>query len=77
MDAQLHPRLDPEVVSSLDDEYSVTCVATEVAWYSPCVMWIRDGDIVRSDGGILEWVLGWVYGKGFIWIEFWNGLVMG
>ena len=32
LDAQLHPGLDPEVGSSLADEYSVTRVATEVAW---------------------------------------------
>ena len=31
LDARLHPGLDPEVGSSLDDEYSVTCVATGVA----------------------------------------------
>ena len=38
LDARLHPGLDPEVGTSLDDEYSVTRVATEVTWYSPCVM---------------------------------------
>ena len=56
--------------SSLDDEYSVTCVATKVAWYIPCVIWSRGGASGRSDGGRLEWVVGWVYGRGFVGIEF-------
>ena len=51
--------------SSLDDEYSVTCVATKVAWYIPCVIWSRGGASVRSDGGCKVWVIGWMYGRGF------------
>ena len=70
LDAQLHPGLEPEVGYSLDDKYSVTCVATEVAWYSPCVMWSRGGASGRSDGGRLEWVVGWVSGRGFVGIDF-------
>ena len=62
--------------SSRDDDYSVTRVATEVAWYSPCVMWIRGGASVRSDGGRLEWVVGWVCGRGFVGIESGNGLAL-
>ena len=58
------------MVSSLDDKYSVTRVATEVAWYNPCVMWSRGGASGRSDGGILEWVVGWVCGRGFVKFEF-------
>ena len=37
--------------SSLDDEYSVTRVTTEVAWYSPCVRWVRGGASGSIDGG--------------------------
>ena len=51
LDARLHPGLDLEVESSLDEEYSVTCVATKVVWYIPCVRWIRGGDSGRSYGG--------------------------
>ena len=43
-----------KVESSLDDEYSVTRVATEVAWYSPFVMWSRGGASGRNDGRRLE-----------------------
>ena len=55
----------------------MTCVATEVAWYSPGVMWSWGGAIGRSNGGVLEWVVGWVCGRGFVGIEFWNGLELG
>ena len=65
----MHLGLDPEVGSRLDDEYSVTCAATEVAWYSPCVMWSRDGSSGRINGGNLEWLVSWVYGRGFIGVE--------
>ena len=43
MDAQLYLVLDPEVGSSLDDEYSVTCVTSKTAWYSPFLIWSRGG----------------------------------
>ena len=56
--------------SSLDEEYSVTCVATEVSLYSPCVVWSRGGVSGRSNGGRLEWVVSWVCGRGFVGIEF-------
>ena len=69
-DARVHPGMDPEVGSSLDDEYSVIFVATEVAWYKTCVMWSRGGAIGRIDVGRLEWVVGWVCGRGFFRIEF-------
>ena len=48
--------------SILDDEYSVTRVATEVPLYSPCVMWSRGGDSGRIYVGRLEWVVDWVCG---------------
>ena len=69
MDARLHLGLDPELIFILDDEYSVTCVVTEVAWYSPCVMWSRGGASGSIGGGRLEWVGGWVCGRGFVGIE--------
>ena len=53
--AQLHTVLDPEMGSRIDDEYSVTRVAIEVAWYIPCVMWISGGAGGSSDGGRLKW----------------------
>ena len=56
--------------SSLDEEYCVTCVATEVSLYSPCVVWSRGGVSERRDGTILEWVIGWVCGRGSVEIEF-------
>ena len=62
--------LDLEVGSSLDDKYSVTCVATKVAWYIPCVIWSRGRASGRSDGGILEWVVCWLCGRGFVAMDF-------
>ena len=38
--------------SSLDEEYSVTCVATKVAWYSPCIRWSSGGAIGRTVGKV-------------------------
>ena len=70
LDAGIHPGMDLEMGSSLDDEYSVTHVATEVAWYSPCVMWSRGGANGTNDGGRLEWVVCWVCGRGFVGIGF-------
>ena len=58
------------MVSSLDDKYSVTRVATEVAWYGPFVMWSRGGAIGRSDVERLRWVVGWVCRRGVVVIEF-------
>ena len=56
--------------SSLDEYYSVTRVATAVACYITFMMWSRGGASGMSDGGILEWVLGWVCVRGFIGNEF-------
>ena len=58
------------MLSSLDDEYSVTHVATEVASNILFVMWVRGGASGRSDGGRLVWVVGWVCGRGFVGIDF-------
>ena len=51
LNTQLHPVLEPEVGSRIEYEYSVTIVATKVAWYSPCVIWGRVGAIENSYGG--------------------------
>ena len=51
--------------SSLDDEYSVTRVAANVAWYSPYMRWIRGWEIGRSVGGGKTWVAGWVFERVF------------
>ena len=56
--------------SSLDDEYSVTRVATKVTCYNPCVRWSRGGVSGRSDIGCKGWVVGWVYGRGVLWVWF-------
>ena len=69
LDVRLHPGLEPEVGFILDNEYGVARVATEVAWYSPCVMWSRGGASGRSDGRILEWSVEWLWGRGFVGIE--------
>ena len=65
-DVRLHPGLDPEGGSSIDGDYSVACVAPAVAWYSVCVMCSRGGASGMSNGGRLEWVGGWVVGRGFV-----------
>ena len=62
--------MDPQEGSSLDDEYNVTRVAADVAWYSQCVMWSRDEAIGRSNGGILKWVIGWGCGRWIVGIGF-------
>ena len=62
--------------SSLEDEYSVTCVAAKAGWYSPCVRRIGGGASAKSDGGIILWMVGWVCGKGFVGCEFVNGVQM-
>ena len=61
----MHPVLDPEVGSSLDDKYSVTRVASKAACYIPCVRWGRGGASARSVGGRIGWVVGLACGRGF------------
>ena len=63
--------------SSLDEYYSVTRVATAVACYITFMMLSRGGASGMSDGGILEWVLGWVCVRGFIGCEFLNVVQLG
>ena len=45
------------MVSSLDDEYSVTRVAAKVDWYIPCVRCSRGGASGRIFGGRTGWVV--------------------
>ena len=73
----MNPGLDPEVVSSLGYDYSVTCVASNAAWYNPNVRWSRGGSSARSDGGRMLWVVGWVCGRGFFGCEFVNNMQLG
>ena len=61
---------------SLDYEYSVTCVADKVAWYSPCMGWSRVGSSGRSFGGIKIWVVGWVCGRVFCGCVFVKGALL-
>ena len=61
----MHPGLDLEVVSILDDEYNVTWVVAKAAWYSPCVICSMFGASTRSVSGIIGWVVGWGCGRGF------------
>ena len=63
--------------SIFDGKYSVTRVSTEVAWYSPCVLWSRGGSSGSRNCGVLELVVSQVCGRGFVGIEFLNGLALG
>ena len=49
----------------------------KAACYSPCVRWSRGGASVRSDSGILVWVIGWVCVRGCVGIEFLKGVWLG
>ena len=64
-----HLGLDPEVVYSLEYEYSLTREAVKVAWYSPCVRRSLSGASAMSMGGELIYVLGWVCGRIVSWCE--------
>ena len=61
--------LDPEVGSSLECEYSVTCGAAKAACYSPCVRRSLGEASARSMGGKVRWVVGWVCGRMVYWCE--------
>ena len=63
--------------SSLDDDYGVTCDATRVAWYSPCLILNRGGESGNSYGGCKGWVVGWVGERGFCGCDFLNGMLLG
>ena len=73
----MYPVLETEVGSILDDNYSVTRVATTVAWYLPCMICIRSGDMGRSVGGVKIYVAGWVCGRGFYIYIFVKGMLLG
>ena len=63
--------------SSLDDKYSVTCVAAKAAWYIPYMIWSRGGASGRiiGGGGNMGGKLGvW---KGVLWVFFVNGVLLG
>ena len=51
----MNKELDPEVVYSLYDEYSVTCVATKLAWCSLCMRCSRGGYSGSIFGGVKDW----------------------
>ena len=50
LDTRLHPGLNPEVGNSLEYKCSVTRVATNMAWYSPCVRYSMGGVSAMSGG---------------------------
>ena len=59
LDARLHLVLEPEVISSLDEKYSVTCVTSMGVWYSSFMIW-SGGVVCESNyGGGEVWVVGW------------------
>ena len=62
--------------SSLEEEYSVTRLAKNKAWYSTCVIWSRGETNARSDRGILLWVVVWVCGSEFFGSDFVNGVYL-
>ena len=51
--------------SILDEKYSVTHVASNAAWYIPCVRCSRCGASAGSVGQRIGWVVGWVFERGF------------
>ena len=73
----MHPVLDPEVGSSLSDEYSVTRMDANASWYSPCEIWSRGGVSGRSFGVRKGWMLGWFCGRGFSGCVFVKGVQLG
>ena len=72
-DTRLHPGLDLELVFSLNDECSVTRVATEVVWYSSHMKWSKGGESGRVFGGGTGWLVGCVCGRGLYGGMFGNG----
>ena len=54
----------------------MTCVATKVVWYSPCVILSRGGESGRSVGGCKGWVVSWVYVRWFYLYGFVKGLLL-
>ena len=70
----MHLGVNLEVEFSLEYGYSVTRVATKMAWYSPCVIWIRGGKSASSNGGIILQVVGWVCVRGCFGCNFLNSV---
>ena len=77
LDAQLHRGIDLEVVSRLYDKYNMTCVATKVAWYIPCVRLSRGWASGRIASGCKGWVVGWVCGRGLCEYGFLKDTLLG
>ena len=73
----MYPVIDPEVGFSIDDKYSVIRVAMKVAWYIPCLRWIKSGAIVRVVGGGKILVVGWVCRRGLCGCIFVKGVFLG
>ena len=74
---QLHLGLDPEVISSLDNDYSVARVATKVAWYILFMRCSRGGASGRSVSGGTGWMVGRVCGRGLYGYMFVKGVLLG
>ena len=72
-----HPGLGPEVGSSLEYEYIVTCGAVKAACYSPYVRQSLGGVGARILGGIVRWVVGLVCGRMLSWCEMAKALIWG
>ena len=64
-----YPKLDPEVASSLEYEYTVNHRSVKAAWYSPCVRRSVSRAGARNMGEKVRWVLGWFYGRMFYWCD--------
>ena len=69
--------MDPEVGSSLDDEYSVTRVVANVAWYNTCMICSRGGSCGNCFGGGKILMVGWVCRREFCGCVFGKGTLLG
>ena len=56
--------------SSIEYDYSVTCVAAKADWYIPGMRWSRGGASARSNGERIWPLVGWVCGRGFVAVNF-------
>ena len=63
--------------SSLEDEYSGTCVADKVDCYITYMIWIRCEESRRSVGGGKILMEGWGCGRGFSWCVFVKCVLLG
>ena len=55
----------------------MTCVATNLDWYIPCMRWIRGGISGRIFGSGKILGVGWVCGRGFYGCIFVKGVLLG